>query len=569
MFKNLLLLNILFISFFSKADNIDSLKNALKSEGDHRSVFTNLGLAYQKRMELDTAKIYFNSALSTFKEADTSKQHIVAISNLASVYANLRQFDTAQILFLDQLNLLKDKSDYNERVLCLTNLGRLYMLTGKSEQAQKSYSRAIDLMEYRKVENKTALALYNNLGTLYLQSDILPEAKKYFLEGLALAQESNDSSKQGDFNNNLALIHLNLNQLDSAIIYTTESIKFKTPKGGNNHIINSYLNLAYSYGLKNKQSMVEQSISKAESLINEQTSEILVKNFQRTLGNNLLLNKKYQEALVLLEKAQVPITDRDYFTHNNILVIGDLADAYKGLGDYKESLDYLERFNTIADSLRSKNLIDKLAEADKKYEASKKQIVIESQLKEKKSLQLQRFSLIAITVLLLGWGIFWLRNSKKIKRVNESLAQEIKERKYYQAIYYETAGRKLSVANSKGKREELDLGDVVFLQKELGSNTLNIHTNAKEKYSKTANISKVIDNELADSFFAQINKSTIVNLHSIESVDWDKNILLLNTKEFDVNAKKMIPTVIQLDIYQQGKIKEKLLVAYNNYTKNT
>ncbi len=97
--------------------------------------------------------------------------------------------------------------------------------------------------------------------------------------------------------------------------------------------------------------------------------------------------------------------------------------SYFGLGDYQKGLEYLELFLQSKDSIFNQNQIKAIAEAEKKFEAEKKQLIIDNLNKEKQlnDLEIQRqkiiiWSVVLVLILSLIFAFFMINRYKTIKQ---------------------------------------------------------------------------------------------------------------------------------------------------------
>ncbi|OAB80515.1 sensor histidine kinase [Cochleicola gelatinilyticus] len=128
-----------------------------------------------------------------------------------------------------------------------------------------------------------------------------------------------------------------------------------------------------------------------------------------TLAKALIKNNKGAEALPYLKHTIDKLENVKYNLQNS-QGYELLQQAYVNAGDYKNAYKVLTHQKTIEDSLRSENMISKIADYEVKYDTERKERELEKQQASKKILYIL---LASGTALLLLISFFLLKNRKK------------------------------------------------------------------------------------------------------------------------------------------------------------
>ncbi len=169
----------------------------------------------------------------------------------------------------------------------------------------------------------------------------------------------------------------------------------------------------------------ENYIKELRSILNSAKKEDNLINYDfisTSLAEAYISNKDYNKVVALLAKRTLD-TSSEMNTVDRILNLMNLEDAYKGLGDYKNAYIALDYRKILQDSIKRKEVIDKVANYEVKYETERK----ESQLKlvslenDKNKQQKHLFSIIAtggiIASVIIGFLFF--TNKKKNRQLEK------------------------------------------------------------------------------------------------------------------------------------------------------
>lgn len=194
------------ISAFKKSSAIaiqlsDSLRIA--------KALNNTGSIFNQKSEFDSARKYFNQALS-IKEShrvDTISL-LKSIINIGNTWNNEGKYHTAAQYYLRGLRLVGDTTKMaSVRATLYSNLGTIYKHLDKSDKAAHYYQNA--LTGFKEIEDYTGISsVLNNLGSLYLNKRKNDSSDYYLQKAKSVAVEHSDSVS-------MAYALLNLGQLNN------------------------------------------------------------------------------------------------------------------------------------------------------------------------------------------------------------------------------------------------------------------------------------------------------------------------------------------------------------------
>jgi tetratricopeptide (TPR) repeat protein len=157
-----------------------------------------LASSYQKAGDYKTAEIFYLKALSRFSE----NPHIY--NNLGNVYQSSGRLDEA-------IDFYKRGLRYKETFQLYFNLALAYEKKGDSTSALFCYKQALRLNPYNS-------ETYNNIGNIYLISNMVDEAMDIYKKGLEFGESF-------ELNFNLGLAYERKGDLISAIRHYREALK--------------------------------------------------------------------------------------------------------------------------------------------------------------------------------------------------------------------------------------------------------------------------------------------------------------------------------------------------------
>lgn len=542
------------------------------------------------------------------------KEYSKALSHYRS-----SEYDSAVICWLKSENYAERRNITYDRAKCFSNIGTCYKLQAKYDSAFMYFDKGIKLIE--PLDSLKLLGqLNNNIGTACLETGTFENAQKHFIKALNYKKKANDEKGMGSTLLNLGEVQLRLKNYSSARAYYNQSLKIRKAYQDTFGIASCYLNLGILH--KNAEEFQESKsyydqilklceeefgrsqIIKLVTLENfgslyfaqgdldtalkfynmgevlakklDSPSDIAFCNHEKALLH--LENKEPLKAKPLVEHAYSIAKEQGYL-EGEVLYSKTVSLVYNALNKYQEAFDWMELHIKLNDSILNIEKINHINSLEYQYQSTllKKENEIQTQQikteqieKEKEKMKTSRViwiaTLLGTLLLIVIFFMLRLKNRKnQIKKKNIKLNDEIDQRKYYQQRFYETAGQKLSVANKHSKREELDLKDIILIRKHTGSNLANIYTTGGNIYTKPISINTILKKELKDSFFTRVNKSELVNLHYIKSIEEDT--IVVELKSFNTDKEKFELRVERLKLFKQGQILDDFLSNYSQFSK--
>ena len=276
-------------------------------------------------------------------------------------------------------------------------IGSGYRGIGKSAISLSYLQTASDIAE--KIGNTNFIAnVKNNIGNVYKDRENWNAALKFYSSALSYAKKSNKKYNYTSViltaaNMNLGVVYLNLNKLDSALIYLQNAEQSKNFKLtdyillmlGNVHTKLGNLKLGYTY--------CGMALDKAKVNQNDRT-EILAYIAMAEIFTAL---NQTDSCLVYSKKAIQKIGNKAFF-YLGIKPAKMIATIYEK-SNCDSTLKYAKIFQAANDSMFSKKANDQVQSISNEYDLRQKELVAEEKKKANNQKQNIQFALIALGII--------------------------------------------------------------------------------------------------------------------------------------------------------------------------
>jgi len=343
--------------------------------GKHEEAFDKFQETYNKSIQNDFEEYRYKS-----------KVHI------GTIYMIKSEYNIATEYMLESLKYFEKQKDYTSASGIYLNLTYIQVeqndLTTAEEYAKLSYNYAVSA-ENKKYQSKSLL----NIGEIFFLKHEYSDALNYYKKSLKIADSINYNEFKSLIFLNIGGLFKELNQLDSAELYSEKAADF------------NYKNDASIY-----------TIPKAYLLISEISES--KKNYKKA--------EKYAfKALKFSDSAQVYQISATAYEY--------LSRIFAKKGDYKTAYEYKVSSAQINDSIFTEEKYKIQNELEAVYENNKKKIKIEKLAKEKEisKQKAQRFEyilffvLLLITVVIITGSLIFRQNKLNAKNKSIELEQKL------------------------------------------------------------------------------------------------------------------------------------------------
>lgn len=383
---------LLILPFFSKAQNkinVDSLKNAFRSEKPSlKKAQLSLDIVkYYSRNNNDSNAKYLNvSKIAVRQYGDTRMQARNKV-DFANHLRNIGSFDESIKINQEAIKLYESIGDFQGIGAGYNSLGLTFKVLGNDKVELQTYVEKglkysmLSKEYYEKAkDNDGLLRVFSNIGIMYRDLKRFSDAEKSYLDGLAVAKKAGiDNYSVGVLYSNLSQIYLEAYQdYDQAIVYLKKALANYQKNEIYNYQEHVFRNLAYNYTKK---------------------------------GDYLIAIDYAKQALAIAEKSHDP--------QQKINSYAALIEAQQKAGFHKDAFENLSFQKSLEDSVLSIEKTSIIAEMDAKFETVKKDAAIKILNKNAELNKIKTRSLIFILILLIiiGSGIYYSFLQKRKREI--------------------------------------------------------------------------------------------------------------------------------------------------------
>jgi CHAT domain-containing protein len=238
---------------------------------NYSKVHADLGLLYATMGRYNSAEFYSAEALSLREQTlgKDSKAYASSLNNMAVLYNETARYNESEKYFEEALQTVKAQlgAESQEYAIVLNNQAILLARIGRIDQAVEKLNMATAILDkLKKKSPRNTVGFQSNLALLYQQQGKFTEAESIYLK-LEKTLGAKDPFYAGVLNN-LALLYIQMNQLDKVEPYLIKSRDvYKSRFGGQNPNYAKVLNdLGNFYRMQGKFAEAEQNLTEALSI---------------------------------------------------------------------------------------------------------------------------------------------------------------------------------------------------------------------------------------------------------------------------------------------------------------
>lgn len=235
---------------------------------NYSKVHADLGLLYATMGRYNTAEFYTTEALSLREQSlgRNSKAAASSLNNLAVLYQETARFNESEKYFEEALQVVQAQfgKESQEYAIVLNNQAILFSEIGRVDQAVTNLNTAIAILDkLDKKGQRNQVGFQSNLALLYQQTGKYAEAESVYLK--LEKTLGNKNPYYAGVLNNLALLYIQMNQLDKVESYLKRSGDiYKQRFGAENPNYAKVLNdLGNFYRMQGKFAEAEQNLTES------------------------------------------------------------------------------------------------------------------------------------------------------------------------------------------------------------------------------------------------------------------------------------------------------------------
>jgi serine phosphatase RsbU (regulator of sigma subunit) len=349
----------------------------------------------ENKANYENALLYYDSSQTKWKELGDEKEVAHMYLNKANVYNRIGDYPSATE---NTISALKTQEKINNTfgvAACNLVLGNIYYSQGDTDGALAAYKKAWALNRLSQRNPDFEGATLANIGAMYNQKGDYYLALKYMRMSQQVFINNGMTSRIGSSNNNMGAVYRDLGQYDSAVYYGKKGLRIYTESDRPEGVANSFMALGLS---------------------------------EKWLGSNDSALTYFIRGLAISKQIGTRDLESNFYYQLSII--------YKRKSDFKNSLDALDKYVTLNDSLHGAESTSKIDKLQKVYELDKKNKEMaelhEAKVRADEAYRRNLIFSIAGAILLLGIIvviIIALRNKQKHNSLLELKNDEISQQK--------------------------------------------------------------------------------------------------------------------------------------------
>lgn len=361
------------------------------------AVLNKLAYSYTN-IDSDSGLYFANRAYEISLKIDDNNGLIQSLINKSYILQNQNHLKEALDILFNAIDLLDKNDNVKLRAKAYNRLAIIHKKKGEYKEAIKYNIKSLDIIE----DEKEMTPVLNSIAIIYSTLENYEKALPYFERALEIEKKQNNYRKTSRIYQNIALVNQYMGKLDQAKEYLGKSLeieeKTNNPMGlAEIYSMQAYLdedNEDYEKALENRFKALK--IFKELERLSYELYEV------NNIGVIYLHQKKYTKAIEQFNRALESATlieDREMKKE----AFYNLSLSYREMKNYKESLFYLEKFNSLKDSIFNLTTSQQIAELEEKYESEKKekeifQLQTENERQQNDIIRKENFSKIVIVV---------------------------------------------------------------------------------------------------------------------------------------------------------------------------
>lgn len=307
-----------------------------------------------------------------------------ALNSIALSYRSQSDFQKAIQYFEQAIAILEKNGDRNFLSAVYGNMGDVYRLQSNFPKAIDCITKSLSLAEALGDRRKVADS-YIGIATIYFD---VPDSDDKTLEYLEKARKEYDALDDEEglalVYGNLAAIYLNQDSLDMALDMNEKSMALQQKLGDLRGLATSLHNRAVIRGSQGRYAEAMADFEREATIFESMGDQEGLADACNSIGDLWIQQKRYPAAIQMCEKG-LQIARQ---IGSPYVIVADACDclyrAYREQGNYKKSLEYLQAFMLVKDSLQKNETAQQLKQME-----IQRQLALDSLGREKEKFRME------------------------------------------------------------------------------------------------------------------------------------------------------------------------------------
>lgn len=324
------------------------------------------------------------------KSYTDSLKHIISTTNNDSIKAEAYYSLSKEVRQSDinlALEYAKKSAELAEEVGAkrltagvYNHMGILYYGLGDYERTLDYFYKVLNI--YEAMSDSSQLAkVYNNVGLILIDLGRVKETLDYYNKSLGIKKRLGDRIGVANTMSNIGLVYDQLGKVDSAHLYYKRALKIDEDLKETLGIFKDLSNMGDNYVIREMYDSANYCYKRAISIMDQVDDQY---NKTELIIQMAKLNCLQSEHERSLEKYGLALEMAKKISANNLkkLCYEGLSNVHKQMGNYKESLEYFEKYVDLQDQIFSEEQAQKLAQIENNFQIQQRENKIELLNKE-------------------------------------------------------------------------------------------------------------------------------------------------------------------------------------------
>ncbi len=305
-------------------------------------------------VNLDSAFLLANAQLDFAREKQNQRWTAKAYYNIGTYYYYKGDFVKSLSAYQQSLDLRKAIGDLKGEAAIYGNIGLIYGQQGNYLKDLQYQLKALAINEkIRDTANITAN--YNNLANIYQEQGDSAKALEYYNLAIRMHEAQHAEDALALLYNNIGNLYRKFREFDKALAYLQKSLTVRTRLKDRLGMAINYVNLATVYNKMGDFEKARENNLKSIELFKALRDTSSLANAYFTMGETSVKEKRYADAIHWCSQSHA-IAEASHKLPIQQAACFCLYDAYKNTGQTAKSLDYLERYVSLSDSVSQQEL---------------------------------------------------------------------------------------------------------------------------------------------------------------------------------------------------------------------
>lgn len=412
---------------FSQTPEIDSLHQRAKTlSGDDRVIaFLKLADASRK-IHADTSMYFARKGYELAEQRNNIDNKIIANYVLGKCYSIKGSYIVGQKYHVAGLEMAKTYDYDSLKAQLLIGVGNCLWHLGKHAESLENHFEALKLAEARKNDYDIVSGKIS-IGMVYQTQEKLDLAEQYITEALTTLKTMSEPSIQISALHTLANIYGMQGKIDEAMKIDVEGIALAEKSNNLYSKALFYDNMANCYMFGNPPDFPKavEYFKKTLAIDSAFSNKKQMSDSYKNLGMVFVLQQKFAEAVPYITRS-IDLANESGFAQGSQQGYDMLSKVYNRMGRNSDAYETLQKSMSVKDSLLNLGSEAKIAELQTFYETEKQQTTISLQHAQlsKKNYIIAGTIISALLLGLLGFSAYRRFRLKQQARLQQEIMQQ-------------------------------------------------------------------------------------------------------------------------------------------------